>query len=324
MTNVVSVFAVTVALTISALCHAAQPYPERPIRFVIGFPAGGPTDAAGRIIGKALSQTLGQPVIIDNRPGADGAIAPELVAKAAPDGYTLLLANASSMAAVLVMRKKPPFDPIADFVPITFVAWGGSLLVVHPGVPAKTIAELMDYARANPGKLNVAAANPASIRAMAHLNSISKMDVTNITYKGDAGALPDLLSGRVHVLVGGTNLLLPYVKEGRLRALATMTRNRSRAAPDVPTIAEAGVPSFKVYGGFVLFGPAKMPLSITEKLGREVSAVLKSPDVEDQFNRMGFDMGGPSRRELTAFRERAGGVVGRGRSRGRREVAVIV
>ena len=301
MRKVVSVFAVAAMLAISALSHAAQPYPVRPIRFVIGFPAGGPTDAAGRIIGLALSQSLGQSIVIDNRPGADGAIAPELVAKAPPDGHTLLLGNHNTMAAVPAMRKKPPYDPIADFVPIVFVAWGSSLLVVHPGVPAKTIGELIEYARANPGKLNVAAANPPSIFAMAQLKSMAKLDMVNVSYKGDVAALPDLLSGRVHVLTGGTNLLLPYVKEGRLRALAALTRTRTRPAPDVPTMAEAGVPGFSIFSWFALFGPAGTPAPVVEQLEREVGAILKRPEIRDQFDRIGFELGGPSRQELPAF-----------------------
>jgi len=301
MTNLRCVFAAAAMLAISALGEAAQPYPARPIRFVNGSPAGGPTDAAGRIIGEALSQVLGQTVVNDSRSGADGAIAPELVSKAPPDGYTLLLGNQSSMAGVPAMRKTLPYDPIGDFVPIAFIAWNSGLLVVHPGVPARTITELVEYARANPGKLNFAAANPPAILTAALLKSTTKPDMVNVSYKGDVAAMPDLLSGRVHVGRGGMNLLLPYVKEGRLRALAVTMRNRSRLVPELPTMSEAGFPRFSIYGWFALFGPAKMPASIVERLEREISGVLKRPDIPDQFNGIGFEMGGPSRLELAAF-----------------------
>jgi len=300
MTTFVRILAVSAVLALSAAVHAAQ-YPARPLRFVIPFPVGGPTDGAGRIIGQALSQSLGQTVVIDNRPGADGAIGPELVMKAPADGYTILMGTSSSMAAVPAMRKKPPYDPLADFVPITFVGWNSLLLVVNSKVPVKTVSELIEYARANPGKLNVAAANPPSIFAMAQLKSIAKLETVDVTYKGDAGALPDLLAGRVHVLAAGTNLVLPYVKEGRLRALATFMRTRTRPAPEVPTMAEAGVPRFSIFPWVGLFGPAKTPKEVVDRLSREVGAVLNRPDVREQLDKIGFEPESSTPQELTAF-----------------------
>ena len=279
----------------------AQQYPTRPVRFVLGFPAGGPTDAAGRIIGQALSRALGQSVIIDNRPGADGAIGAEVAAKASPDGHTLLLGSGSNIAGIPAMRIKPPYDSVADFVPVAFVGWSSLLLVVHPGVPAKTLGELIAHARANPGKVIVAAANPPTIFTMAQIKSFAKVDMLSVAYKGDANALPDLLAGRVHVLSGGTNLLLPYVKEGRLRALAALTRTRTRPAPDVPTVVEAGVPNFSIYGWFAFFAPAKTPIAIVERLDREINIALKRPEVLAQFAKIGLETGGPSRQELPAF-----------------------
>lgn len=300
MTNIVRVCSAIAILALTTVAQA-QPYPSRPVRFVIGFPAGGPTDAAGRIMAQALAQPLGQTVLIDNRPGADGAIGAELAAKATPDGHTLLLGSASNIVGLPAMRKSLPFDAIADFVPITFVAWSSALLVVHPGVPAKTLSELMTYARANPGKLIVAAANPPTIFSMAQVKAAGKLDMLSVPYKGDVAAVPDLLAGRVHILTGGTNLLLPHVKEGRLRALATLTRTRTRPAPDIPTMVEAGVPNFSIYSWFALFGPAKTPPPVINRLEQEVNAVLKRTDIQDQFGRIGFEMGGPSRTELPAF-----------------------
>ena len=300
MASLVSVFMVVTTCVFGAAAHAAQ-YPVRPVRFVIPFPVGGPTDGAGRVLGQALSQSLGQSVVIDNRPGADGAIGPELVAKALPDGYTLAMGTSSSMAAVPAMRKKPPYDPIADFTPITLVGWNSLLLVVNSKLPVKSVAELIEYARANPGKLNVAAANPPSIFAMAQLKAIGKIETVDVTYKGDSAALPDLLAGRVQVLGGGTNLLLPHVKEGKLRALATFMRTRTRPAPDVPTMAEAGVPRFSIYPWVGLFGPAKTPREVVDRLAREVNAAFKRPDVREQLDKIGFEPETSTPQELTAF-----------------------
>lgn len=286
---------------ISALTHA-QAYPARPIRVLIGWPAGGPTDAAGRIVSQPLSQALGQTVLIDNRPGADGAIAMEMAANATPDGYTLLLANAANIAGVPAMRKNLTFDTAKDFAPITFVAWSSNLLVLHTGVPAKTLGELIQYAKANPGKLTVAAANPPTIFTMAQVKAVAKLDMLSVPYKGDVAALPDLLAGRVHILTGGTNALLPHVKEGRLRALAALTRARTPPAPDVPTIVEAGVPNFSIYNWFALFGPSKVPSAVVTRMQREVSEVVKRPEAQARFAKIGFDTGNaPSRQELPAF-----------------------
>jgi tripartite-type tricarboxylate transporter receptor subunit TctC len=296
----VSIIAAIGAMSLIGASNAAE-YPTRPVRFVLGFPAGGPTDAAGRIIAQALQPMLGQSVVVDNRPGADGAIGAEMAAKASPDGHTLLMGSGSNLAGVPAMRKNPPYDPVADFTPVAFVGWSSLLLVVHPGVPAKSVGELIAHARANPGKIIVAAANPPTIFTMAQINSAAKVEMLNVPYKGDAAAVPDLLSGRVHVLTGGTNLLLPYVREGRLRALAALTRTRTRPAPEVPTIVEAGVPNFSIYGWFAFLAPAKTPAAIVERLDREITAVLKRPEIQPQFEKIGLETGGPSRQDLPAF-----------------------
>jgi tripartite-type tricarboxylate transporter receptor subunit TctC len=296
----VSIIAAIGAMSLIGASNAAE-YPTRPVRFVLGFPAGGPTDAAGRIIAQALQPMLGQSVVVDNRPGADGAIGAEMAAKASPDGHTLLMGSGSNLAGVPAMRKNPPYDPVADFTPVAFVGWSSLLLVVHPGVPAKSVGELIAHARANPGKIIVAAANPPTIFTMAQINSAAKVEMLNVPYKGDAAAVPDLLSGRVHVLTGGTNLLLPYVREGRLRALAALTRTRTRPAPEVPTIVEAGVPNFSIYGWFAFLAPAKTPAAIVERLDREITAVLKRPEIQPQLEKIGLETGGPSRQELPAF-----------------------
>jgi tripartite-type tricarboxylate transporter receptor subunit TctC len=300
MTNLArSIAAISIAAM--SLCAAAADYPTRPIRIVIPFPTGGPTDVAGRVIAQTLSQTVGQPVVVENRPGADGAIGPDVVLKSPPDGHTLLMGTSSSMAAVPAMRKKPPYDPVADFVPITFLGRLTLLLVVHPSVPARTVSELIAHARANPGKLNVAAANPPSIFAMAQLKSLAKLDMVNVTYKGDMAAMPDLLSGRVDVLVAGLNVVHSQVKEGKLRALATLSETRSRLAPDIPTMAEAGVPRFAIHPWVGLFAPAGVPKDVVDRLSREVNAVLKRPDVLEQLDKVAFEASGSTPQELAAI-----------------------
>jgi tripartite-type tricarboxylate transporter receptor subunit TctC len=248
-----------------------------------------------------LSPAIGQSVIIDNRPGADGAIGPEIVAKATPDGHTLLMGSGSNIAGVPAMRKNPPYDSIADFVPVVFVGWASLILVSHPGVPAKTVGELIEHARANPGKIMVAAANPPTIFAMAQVKAAGKVDFLNVPYKGDAAAVPDLLSGRVHLLIGGTNLLLPHVREGRLRALAVLTRARTRPAPEVPTIVEAGITKFSILNWVALFAPVKTPEANIVRMEKEVNIALKRNEVQDQFGKIGFETGGPTRQELPAF-----------------------
>ncbi len=297
----------TLALLLLSGAAAAQSaattanFPTRPVRFVIGFPAGGPTDAAGRIMAQSLSIALGQPVIIDNRPGADGVIGAELAAKATPDGHTLLLGSSGNLAGAPAMRKSLPFDPLADFTPITFVGWNSQLLVVNAATPARSLAELISYARANPGKLVVAAANPSTVFAMAQVKAAAKVEMLSVPYKGDAAAVPDLIAGRANILIGGTNLVLPHVKEGRLRAIAAITRTRTRPAPEVPTMVEQGVPNFSIYGWFALFAPSKTPAAIVERLDREVSAVLKRPETAEQFGKIGFEVGNMPRKDVSTF-----------------------
>lgn len=280
---------------------AAAQYPARPIRIIMPFPAGATADTVARIVAQPLSQVLGQPVLVDNKPGADGAIAAELAAKSAPDGYTLLFAGNTQMLGVPILRKNPPYDPLVDFAPITPVVKFAFFLVVHPSVPAKTPSELIDYARANPGKLNYASGNVNGVLAAAQLISIGKLQMVHVPYKGEPLAIPDLLNARVHMMFGTGGVTAPLVREGKLRALATLLPARSSLLPDVPTMAEAGMPqlSIVIWGG--LFGPAKMPKDIVEKLSHEVNAVLQRPEVHGQLERQGSEPGGSTPAEFSAF-----------------------
>jgi tripartite-type tricarboxylate transporter receptor subunit TctC len=198
-----------------ALPTAAQ-YPAKPIRLIMPFPAGAAADTAARIVAQPLSRELGQPVLVDNKPGADGAIAAELAAKSAPDGYTLLFAGPTQMLGVPTLRKNPPYDPVADFAPITSVVTFAFFLVVHPSVPAKTLPELIDYVRANPGKLNYASGNVIGVLATAQLMSLGKLDMVHVPYKGEPLAIPDLLDARVHMMFGNGAIVAPLVREGKL------------------------------------------------------------------------------------------------------------
>jgi len=289
------------AIAIVAAGAAQAQFPDRPIRLVIPFPPGGPTDAAVRVIAPALAQALGQDTFIDNKAGSHGSLGPAFVMKAPPDGYTLLVGNSSPMVAVPVLRKNPPYDPITDFAPVAFLGWTPLLLVVTPNVPAKSLTELIEFARGNPGKLMVAAANPPTIFTMAQLRTRDKLDIASTDYPIDAAALKALLDGRAHVMAAGLNIALAHVKEGRLRPIATLGANRARLAPDVPTMTEAGVPDFAIYPWVAMFAPARTPPAIVERLSREVAAALKRPDVREGLDRAAFDYKSSTPLELAAI-----------------------
>jgi tripartite-type tricarboxylate transporter receptor subunit TctC len=292
---VAPVVALAAALPATAL---AQTYPAKSIRMIVPFPPGGTTDIIARILAQPLAQALGQPVIVDNRPGADGAIAGETVMKAAADGYTLLLATNSTLSVVPTLRKNPPYDPVTDFTPISHVGRFTFFVFVHPGVPAKTLAELVSYAQANPGKLNYGTGNSISIVASAQLKSLAGIDMVHVPYKGDGPATTDLLAGRVQLVIASAVPGLALAKEGKVRALATLLARRSPHLPDVPTMAEAGFPKYSVAPWAGLFGPAKLPREIVERLAKETNAILQRQEVRDQLDRQAFEGQGSTPDEL--------------------------
>jgi len=287
------------ALALFATSALAQ-YPTKPIRVLVPFGAGSSTDIVMRILAQPLSQSFGQPVVVENKPGADGAIAAAEVAKAAPDGYTLLLATNSPLSAAPHLRKLP-YDALADFTPITLVGNYTFFVLVHPSVPARNLAELIAYARANPGKLNYGTGNTSGIVMTAMLASQANMQLVHIPYKSEPPAITDLLSGTIHLMISSYATVASQVREGRLRPLVTTLPNRSPLLPEVPSIVEAGFAKFSVVPWAGMFGPARMPKDVTERLNRELNALLKRPEVRDSLAKQAFDPKGATTEEFSAY-----------------------
>ena len=290
------------ALVLLFCAGSALPqYPSKPIRFIVGFPPGGSADPTARIIGAALAQQLGQPLVVENRPGADSAIAAEAVTRLAPDGYTIMFASNSAMTAAVALRKNPAYDPLTDFTPISMVGRATVFLYSHPSVPAATLKEFIEHARATPGKLVYGTGNPLSILYNVQLMSSTGIDMLHVPYKGEGPLMPDIIAGRVHSSFLSQGSAIALAKEGKLRALAVLLDKRSALLPEVPTIAEAGVPAVTVRQWAGVFGPPKMPRDIVERLNKEVNAALKRPDVLEQLQRYGYAAQGSTPEGLTAI-----------------------
>ena len=290
------------SFALAAVCTAAgAQYPSKPIRLIVPFPAGGAAELGARIFSQPLGQALGQPVIVEAKPGGDGVIAADAVKKSAADGYTLFYATNTAFSWVPATRKNPPYDPVADFTPVSLVGIFGFFLFTHPSVPANTVAELLAYARANPGKLNYGTGNSTSILMTAQLKLVEKLDIVEIPYKGDAPLTIDLLGGRVHMAIATPGSALPQVKAGKLRALAAMFPNRSPLLPDVPAAGEAGLGKISItpWGG--VFGPARMPRQIADRVARELAVVLARPEVREGLGKIAFEPRSSTPDELTAF-----------------------
>jgi tripartite-type tricarboxylate transporter receptor subunit TctC len=268
---------------------AAGQYPSKPVRLVVPFPPGGAAELGARIFAQPLSLALGQPVILEPKAGADGAIASEYVKQAAPDGYTLYYATTTGFCWVPATRKAPPYDPIADFTPISMVGTFGFFLFSHPSVPATSVAELIAYAKANPGKLNYGTGNSTSMLSTAQLALIAGLNVVHIPYKGDGPLSTDLLGGRVHFSIATPGIAAPQVREGKLRVLATLLPSRSPLMPEAPTMAEAGVQGLSIVPWGALFGPAKMPREVVDRLARDMATVLARTEVKDALGKLAFE-----------------------------------
>ncbi|HET7363316.1 MAG TPA: tripartite tricarboxylate transporter substrate binding protein [Burkholderiales bacterium] len=288
----------TLAALAVAFAASAQNYPAKPIRFIVGFPPGGSADPTARIIGAALAERLGQPVVVENRPGADSAIGAQYVAQQAPDGYTLAFASNSAMTAAVTLKKQPLYDPLKDFTPIGLVGRATFFFDVNPEVPAKTLQEFIEYARKNPGKLNYGTGNPLSILMMVQLMNAGNIAMVHVPYKGEGPLTPDLLAGRVQCTFLSNPAGVNLAREGRLRTLAVAADWRSGLMPDVPTFAEAGVPQVTVRQWAGVFGPAKLPREIVERLNRELNVIVKRSDVIERMQSYGYATEGSTPEQL--------------------------
>jgi len=292
---------VTLALPLAA--HA-QAWPARgPIRFVIPYPPGGASDVTARTLGAKLSEILGQAVVIENRPGANGIIALEQVAKAPPDGYTLLMANLGPNAINPVVYSKLPYDAIRDFAPILLTSIVPQILVVNPALPIRTLGELIAYAKANPGKLNFASAgNGASNHLSGELfNAMAGVKMEHVPYKGDTPAMTDVMAGTVAVMFPTAIAATPHVRTGKLRAIAVTSRKRIPSLADVPTVAEAGVPGFEAVSWGGVMATAGTPPDVVARLNAEFNRILKMPDVAAKLESLGAEIVGGTPDEFATY-----------------------
>jgi tripartite-type tricarboxylate transporter receptor subunit TctC len=289
---------IIVLLLLSASTLALAQYPNKPVRFIVGFPPGGSADPTTRIMAAALQEQLGQPFVVENRPGADSAIAAEQVSKMSADGYTLMFASNSAMTAAVALRKNPTYDPLKDFTPISMVGRATVFFYVHPDVPAKTLKEFIAHARANPGKLVYGTGNPLSILYGQQLMSATGMQMLHVPYKGEGPLNPDILAGRVHSSFLSTGSAVSNAKDGRLRPLAVLLERRSPLLPEVPTITEAGVPEVTVRQWAGIFGPPNLPKDIVARLNKEVNAALQRPDVIAKLQSYGYSPEGSTPERL--------------------------
>jgi tripartite-type tricarboxylate transporter receptor subunit TctC len=280
------------ALLGSSVAAAAQNYPAKPVRFVVPFAPGGSTDTLARSMGGKLSELLGQQVVIDNRPGANGDIGTSIVARAVPDGYTVVLGYIANFGIGPSLYDKMPYDPVKDFAPITQVAGASNILVIHPSVPAKNLKEFIAYAKANSKKVTFASASVASVGHLTGelLNDLAGIDMVHVPYKGSGQAITDLVGGHIKVMISGMASTLPHVKSGKLRGLATTGARRTPATPDLPTIAESGFPGFEASSWFGVFAPAKTPKPIISRLNQDIIKALQDPAVAKRLADVGFEI----------------------------------
>ena len=289
------------AVLLGFISTACAQYPSKPVRLIVPFPPGGAAELGARIFAQPLGQALGQPVVIETKPGADGAIAADTTMKAAPDGHTLLYATNTAFSWVPAVRKDPPYDPVSDFTPVSMVGQFGFFVFSHPSVPATNMRELIAHIRANPGKLNYASGNSTSMVSTAQLVQREKLDVVHVPYKGDGPLMIDLIGGRVQFAIATPGTAAPQVKEGKLRVLATLLPSRSPLLPEAPTMSEAGLQPMSVTPWGAVYGPKGVPREIVERLSRELVALLKRPEVREAFGKLAFEPRGSTPEELAAF-----------------------
>ena len=290
-------------LALTAPLAMAQQYPSKPIVLVVPFAPGGTSELISRLVAQKLTERLGQQVVVENRPGAAGNIAMEQVARAAPDGYTLILGHIGTLAVNPAMFPKLPYDAIKDFAPVSLIAAVPNIVTVNPAVPAKTLKEFLDLARAKPGSINYGSAGNGSAGhlAMEYLKRIAKADMVHVPYKGTGPMLTDLLAGQTQATFTGSSPLIPHIKSGKLRALAVGSAVRIPSLPEVPTVAESGFAGFETSQWYGIIAPAKTPPAIIQKLSVEIAQVMKQPDVIARLSGDGTVMIGSTPNEFAAY-----------------------
>jgi len=289
------------ALAFAADMANSQSFPNKPIRFVTGNAAGGGTDTLARMLGPKLGERLGQPVLVENRPGADGIIASEYVAKSAPDGYTLLVGADGQMVLNVGLHATLPYDPVADFAPVTRLSSTPLMIAVHPSLPANSIKELIELAKTKPGGLFYASGAPVFRVATEMFKAQTGINVVHVPYKGAAPAVAALLAGDVAMATVSIGPLLSHLRAGKLRGLAVTSSKRVELVPDLPTIAESGLPGFEVDPWTGLFAPAATPRAVIDKLSSEMNAVLNLDEVKAAMGRRGVVLGGTTPEGLAAL-----------------------
>jgi len=295
-----------IALIASVLTPAlvlAQSYPMKPLRIIVGFVAGGGSDFIARLVAQKITEPLGRSVIVENRPGAGGAIATEYVAKVPADGYTLLLNSAGPNGIIPAISPKTPYDPIKDFDAITQVVSMPFVMAVHPSLPVKNIKDLIALARARPGQLNFGSAGHGSTNHLVSemLKMMAHIDMTHVPYKGVSAAMTDVIAGQIQVMSGDLTTILPQAKSGKLRAIAVTSGKRSSLVPDIPTIAESGVPGYDTSGWFGVVAPAGTPRAILERLNNEMVKGITTPDSRERLSTLGGDVVASSIADFAAF-----------------------
>ncbi len=291
-----------IALALVAQVHAQQ-YPTKPVRLIVAYPPGGGTDIVGRMMAQKLSENFGHTVIVDNRGGATGNIGTEIAARAAPDGYTLLMGNVAPNAINVSLFKKIPFDPVKNFAPISLIAATPNILVVNPGVPVKTVKDLIALAKAKPGVFNYASAGigSSSHLAGALFGILTHTDIVHVPYKGGGIALVDVLSGQTQLYFATMPAAMPHVKSGKLRPVAVTTERRSQTLPELPTIAETGVAGYEASTWYGLLAPAQTPRAIVTRLHGESVKILAAPDMRSKLASQGFEPVGNTPEQFAAY-----------------------
>lgn len=291
-------------LAVAATSSVAQPaYPTKPVHMIVPFAAGGPTDVIARVIAQKLGEAWGQQVLVDNRPGALATIGAAAAAKAPADGYTLLMGTNTSNAAAVSLFSRLTYDPAKDFAPITLVGQLPMVLVVHPSVPAHTVKELISLAKAQPGRITFAGGSSSAQGGGELFKALAGVDMLHVPYKGNGPGLADVVGGQVQLMFDTMNTAMPHVKAGKLRALAVTSATRSGVAPELPTMAEAGLPGYELVPWVALYAPAGTPKEIVAKIAADAARLIRMPEMRESFIAQGIDPSGGTPEHLAALQE---------------------